>query len=364
MKLKRFGLLNRPERFISIQKTKRKIPMTVCIAAICDNASIIGAADRMITSGDIEFEPKLDSLPKPDSLPPEVSESYNTNQKIFPLTSFSVALTAGDSGLQTQIMGKMISQTYNRLAANPNLWIGVEELANHYIDIFNEIKNKRAAAEVFSPFGLDAKSFIAKQKEMSTDFIAEILARLNRFETNYFGNYGVETIFAGMDKIEKDVFKPSIYTVHKTIAGDSIICNDSVGFSAIGSGSRHAASQFMLAGHSPFSTRDETILLTYLAKKRSEIAPGVGKGEDMFNIGPGAMGRFVMLSNIKDFDLTRINTIYKTLESEQEKAFARGNEEMKKYMTDFIQNRANQKKQQIQQMPPTQSAPPENKGEK
>jgi hypothetical protein len=44
----------------------------------------------------------------------------------------------------------------------------------------------------------------------------------------------------------------------------------------------------MLAGHSPFSSSPETLLLTYLAKKRSEIAPGVGKGTDMFIIGPAA----------------------------------------------------------------------------
>src|ERR1700720_631853 len=32
--------------------------MTVCVAAMCEQAGIvIGAADRMITSGDIEFEP-------------------------------------------------------------------------------------------------------------------------------------------------------------------------------------------------------------------------------------------------------------------------------------------------------------------
>jgi hypothetical protein len=32
--------------------------MTVCAAAMCEQAGIvIGAADRMITSGDIEFEP-------------------------------------------------------------------------------------------------------------------------------------------------------------------------------------------------------------------------------------------------------------------------------------------------------------------
>ena len=61
-------------------KFKRKVPMTVCIAAICDNnTTILGACDRMMTSGDVEFEPALDSL-TPPAFPERVGCSWPYSQ--------------------------------------------------------------------------------------------------------------------------------------------------------------------------------------------------------------------------------------------------------------------------------------------
>ena len=65
-------------------------------------------------------------------------------------------------------------------------------------------------------------------------------------------------------------------------------CEDVVGFASVGSGSRHAESQMMLARHAWNADLDPTLLTTYLAKKRAEVAPGVGTETDMFMItGPG-----------------------------------------------------------------------------
>ena len=64
-------------------------------------------------------------------------------------------------------------------------------------------------------------------------------------------------------------------------------CLDKVGFAAVGIGARHAESQFMLAGHSGLSQIPETLLLVFTAKRRAEVAPGVGRATDMILIGPG-----------------------------------------------------------------------------
>src|SRR5215207_7140862 len=70
-------------------------------------------------------------------------------------------------------------------------------------------------------------------------------------------------------------------------------CEDVVGFASVGSGSRHAESQMMLARHAWNADLDPTLLTTYLAKKRAEVAPGVGTETDMFMItGPGNNLRF------------------------------------------------------------------------
>jgi hypothetical protein len=70
------------------------------------------------------------------------------------------------------------------------------------------------------------------------------------------------------------------------VRGAEIECLDVVSFAAIGAGDWHANSQFMFAKHNynrPFS---ETLFATYVAKKRAEVAPGVGQATDMFMVGP------------------------------------------------------------------------------
>ena len=61
--------------------------MTVCIAAICRTSEnqyiIIGASDRKVTAGDIQFEPPI--------------------QKIYHFSSHIIALTAGDALAQKEV---------------------------------------------------------------------------------------------------------------------------------------------------------------------------------------------------------------------------------------------------------------------
>lgn len=69
--------------------------MTVCVAAMCDTNVIIGASDRMLTAGDIQFEPQ--------------------QPKIIPLSNSVVVMIAGDSSLQAQIMQKIINDVRERI---------------------------------------------------------------------------------------------------------------------------------------------------------------------------------------------------------------------------------------------------------
>lgn len=91
----------------------------------------------------------------------------------------------------------------------------------------------------------------------------------------------VALIVAGIDR-DNHGFHPHIYSIYD----GEIRCDDVVGFSAVGSGSRHAETIFMLAGHGWNSELPETLMLSYSAKKNSESALGVGRETDMFVIGP------------------------------------------------------------------------------
>jgi hypothetical protein len=71
------------------RKFKRKVPLTVCIAAICEGGIVLGACDKMMTAGDVEFEPQAPT---------------GRSMKVFPITNSIAVMTAGDSGLQSEIV--------------------------------------------------------------------------------------------------------------------------------------------------------------------------------------------------------------------------------------------------------------------
>jgi hypothetical protein len=134
---------------------------------------------------------------------------------------------------------------------------------------------------------------------MSDTFIENIREELTKFQMSE-----IETIMTGTDRSGSH-----IYTVHNlTSSGNCIAsCEDTVGFAAIGIGSHHAESQFMLAGHHRASPVPETLFLTYLAKKRAEVAPGVGGETDMLMVGP----QLGSLQNIRTDVIDGLDRIYR-----------------------------------------------------
>lgn len=236
--------------------------MTVCVATRCHENIVFGASDRMLTSGDVEFEPDT--------------------AKIIPLTTSIVAMTAGDSAFQAEIIWQLFSTLKIRLEKEPKKWLSVRDVAYLYQYCRTEIKKKRAEVSLLVPLGLDQNSFISRQKEMAPDFISKLIKELVNFNVP-----SIETILAGVDDQGSHIY---------TILDDDIRCDDAVGFSAIGSGYWHANSQLMLARYHYEAPMADSLLLTYMAKKRAEVAPGVGKGTDMFTVGPqlGSYTRIVL----------------------------------------------------------------------
>ena len=72
----------------------------------------------------------------------------------------------------------------------------------------------------------------------------------------------------------------------------------------------------------------ETLLLTYAAKKRAEVAPGVGSGTDMFTMGsqPGTYTT-ILPEVIQDVD-----KIYKRTRGRSETSIKKANLEVNKYV--------------------------------
>lgn len=83
--------------------------MTVCVAAICDSKTILGASDRMLTAGNVQFQPP--------------------SSKIYPITASIAIMVAGDMSLQAEI----VSDLQGFIATQEQRNFAVKEIAESYV---------------------------------------------------------------------------------------------------------------------------------------------------------------------------------------------------------------------------------------
>ena len=287
--------------------------MTVCIAAIYNTSSILGISDRMITAGDIEFEPP--------------------QTKIFALTSSITLMIAGDYNLQTQIYLKANEEVQKKIAFNPKKWVSVKEVAEIFRDTYLELKREAAERAVLQPFGLTYRTFVEQIKHFTPTLIDSITYDLKNFSFLE----SIETIITGIDDNGAHIY---------TIRDGEITCDDLIGFSAIGSGSNHAQSHFMLSRYTRFVSEPTAILTIHQAKKKAEVTPGVGEDTDMFII--GGLGTFMMIYPIEDIDIVKaLDNFYKKYKKGMEREYKKAEEQIKKYLVEI--NKANPNTQANQQ---------------
>jgi hypothetical protein len=289
-------------------------PVTVCVAAIANNNTVFGASDRMLTAGDIQFEP--------------------IQPKILSLSNSICAMTAGDSSLQAEILQMVFADMGERIRREPANWWRVKDVAGLYSRHYDEARLKRSERTILSPLGLSHASFTQNQQTMS-----ESLVRMLATELINFSLPPVATIFAGVDTTGIHLY---------VVEGGDVSCMDTVGFAAIGAGRWHANSQFMFAQHDRTKPGPETLLLTYHAKKRAEVAPGVGAGTDMFIMGP-QLGSHTPIPPDAIADLEKM---YKARLGRERRASTRANQEVNQYVENL--SRA--------QTPPAQEAAPTDAG--
>ena len=269
--------------------------MTVCIAAICDGSNVvIGASDRMLTSGDIEFEP--------------------AQTKVFNLTSSIVAMVAGDASFQMGVLGKVQDEVNARVSDNPPDWLAVEEVGQIYMRHYHAVRLKMAENAILAPLGLESNSFVANQRKMSSQLVDKLAKELLNFAPPE-----TATIICGVDKKGAHIF---------TTRGGNLSCEDAAGFSAIGAGAWHADSQLMFAEHTKWNGFTETLHLIYSSKKRSEVAPGVGTATDMFYIGPEPGSYVAIGAHV----IHRLDEIYREEQKAQEEARQKSREQTNAYI--------------------------------
>lgn len=219
--------------------------MTVCIAALCQNedeAHAVVAADRMVTMGGfIEFE---HAVPKMRSA-----------------ASLSVAMVAGDALTGTRLAEDVVEAFEGTVPS-------VEEIAQTLAAGYTESRNARMEQQVLAPRSLTLESYYQSHQVLNPQIVAMLDNQMSQF------NLGVELLLAGVDTTGAH-----IYTVMHP--GPPENEHDMIGFAAVGSGTIHALQALIGFGHSPSAGYHETVFRAYAAKRRAEVAPGVGLETDM-----------------------------------------------------------------------------------
>lgn len=307
--------------------------LTVCIAAIADNGMIVGASDTMLTAGDVEFEPAYQESPRLG--------------KITNLTGSVVAMTAGNAAVQAEIIFHYLFPAISAwLKANPNRFIPVEEIVQLYADSYNQLRHKKAEFAILRRIGLTYDTFHANQKSYSPEFVDRITRALSGYELE-----PVETIIAG---IEPALNPMETFTRLYVLNGEDWSCFDTIRYASIGIGSRHASSHFMQSRHGASSPMADTLLSVYVAKKKSEVAPGVGNDTNMFVLGP-ALGSFTWVRTEIQAEL---DATYQELKRKQACATSEANDRTKKYLDEIIAKSAVDNNQAAGQSPNVASSAP------
>lgn len=291
--------------------------MTVCVAAMCAGNILLGASDRMLTAGDVEFEPET--------------------PKLYPITNSCVAMIAGESSLQMSIVQRVMQVAVDAIKEKPTEWMPIRVIADCYHSVYQSIKSEKAAARVLGPLGLTMNDFLTRQRDMQPNVVSQLTSEILNFDMP-----AIEAVIAGLDPTGAHIF---------VVNNAEVACRDAIGFAAIGVGYWHANSQFMFAGHNRNRPLPETLLLTYAAKRRAEVAPGVGTGTDMFTAGPNLGTYTVVNPNIVD-DLEKI---YKKTRAQAAESVKSSNVEVNKYVENLGKEATTQ-----QQSPPPPEQPKTN----
>lgn len=218
--------------------------MTVCIAALYNNGKgCVMVSDQMVTAHfglGYEFEnDEVTKIAQIDSAIP------------------CYALIAGNVVFANEVFNKAESGIRDKGIAS------IDGIANSIRDAYQNVRRIHVVRNEIEPRGLTLDTYYQHQQKITPSIVKVIDDAL------YNWNPKVSYIIAG-----KEEGSCHIYNV---INPGDYSCVDCVGFTAIGTGAPHAIFSLIESGYKKSMGKEEVKEIVLNAKKRSEVAPGVGK---------------------------------------------------------------------------------------
>ena len=244
--------------------------MTICLALVCEEGkSLVAVADRMVSDASLSLE------------------FEQGTRKIDRVGGSFAALTAGDALGHTDLI-RQAADDVSKLN-QPS----VLEVASAIEECFIRRRQDRAEKLVLRRVGLDYTTFLEQQQNLSADLALELWTGYQSVELD------IELLVVGIDSSGAHLYLVS--------DEETARCFDSIGYAAIGSGLPHAEGFLTEADYSSGISINRAIWLAYVAKRRSERAPGVGsRFTDILTIEPRNGINF-----LSDASLDHLDSVYR-----------------------------------------------------
>ncbi|MHB0962394.1 MAG: hypothetical protein ACYC5V_04185 [Gemmatimonadaceae bacterium] len=226
--------------------------MTIGVATMASNGAVVCAADRMLTRGVAQTEP-------------EAAKIYHFKPG-HPVT----VMWAGSASVFAEVAQAYLARA--RVANLPHASVG--DAVKSYCSCFAEFVGLRAEREILTKIGLTRVDLVGGK--VSYRRAGQLLDLIFGYELDVPDC--VETIFVGHDAAGSHIWR----TFNATP-----VCCDVEGFAAIGTGAEHAVSHLGFSRHTPNAHIIAATVGAYFAKRRAEMAPGVGRVVDMALRMPG-----------------------------------------------------------------------------
>jgi hypothetical protein len=225
--------------------------MTICIAALYENGKgCVLASDQMTTAHfPIGYEFEND----------EVKKIVKVRETVV-----AYLLTAGDVLFANAILEAVRKDVDEKGFTTTSL---VAELFRQH---FQNVRRQHVIQQELEPRGLNIKSYYENHQGL----VKEVVVMIDKALRSY--NPRTELIVAGL--VED---KCSIFSIMNP---GNLFCHDAIGFAAVGSGAPHALYSMIESGYKKSMDAKKVYELVEKAKKRSEVAPGVGKGTEMVSV--------------------------------------------------------------------------------
>jgi 20S proteasome alpha/beta subunit len=229
--------------------------MTICIGALAEKSKkLVLASDKMITASiPITYEFEKDDV-----------------QKIYSINDDCKILTAGNALTAYEIIEE-VKKIIDKQKVDSNATKNIEEISELVRITYQNYRRNFVIQRFLEPRGLNLTSYYQNQKNLNPGIVQEIENALVNF------SIGVDLLIAGRNLDE-------ICHLYSVIHPGTLSCHDALGYTCLGSGAPHALYSLIASQYTKDKNINDVKLYVEEAKRRSEVAPGVGNKTEVILI--------------------------------------------------------------------------------